>query len=104
MSGKQVIANLDVVGELEGKSYLSVGLRDAIRIGGTLIMLPAAELESVVAEENFSEDTQDAYGEIANIISGVYTAVFEEQYSKKIRFVKNDLQQVAPNESRYWRR
>jgi chemotaxis protein CheY-P-specific phosphatase CheC len=96
VSGKQIIADMDVVGELEGTSYLSIGLRDAIRIGGTLIMLPAAELESVVAEEDFSADTQDAYGEIANIIAGVYTAVFEEQYTKRIRFVKTDLQQVAP--------
>lgn len=96
VSGKQIIADLDVVGELEGTSYLAVGLRDAIRIGGALIMLPAGELESVVAEEEFSADTQDAYGEIANIIAGVYTTVFEEQYTKRIRFVKNDLQQVAP--------
>ncbi len=96
VSGRQIIADLDVVGELEGTSYLSVGLRDAIRIGGTLIMLPAGELESVVGEEEFSADTQDAYGEIANIIAGVYTAVFEEQYAKRIRFVKTGLQQVAP--------
>lgn len=96
VTGKQVIANMDVVGELDGKSYLSIGLRDAIRIGGALIMLPAAELESVVAAEDFNEDTQDAYGEIANIIAGVYTAVFEEQYIKQIRFVKTNLQQVAP--------
>lgn len=96
VSGKQVIANMDVVGEIEGKSYLSIGLRDAIRIGGALIMLPTAELEAVVGKEEFSDDTQDAYGEIANIIAGVYTAVFEEQYTKQIRFVKTDLQQVAP--------
>ncbi|MCP4343713.1 MAG: chemotaxis protein CheX [Desulfobulbaceae bacterium] len=96
VSGKQVIANMDVVGELEGKSYLSVGLRDAIRIGGALIMLPTAELESVIADEEFGEDTEDAYGEIANIIAGVYTAVFEEQYIKQLRFIKTDLQQIAP--------
>lgn len=96
VTGKQVLANMDVVGELEGKSYLSVGLRDAIRIGGTLIMLPSAELDSVAAAEDFSEDTQDAFGEIANIIAGVYTAAFEELYPKKIRFLKTNLQQVAP--------
>ncbi|GAB6192683.1 hypothetical protein [Desulfocastanea catecholica] len=96
VSEKQIIAHLDVVGGLEGKSYLSVSLRDAIRIGGALIMLPADELESVVAEEEFSADTQDAYGEIVNIIAGVYTAVFEAQYAKGTRFVKTDLQQVAP--------
>lgn len=96
VSEKQIIVDLNVVGELEGTIYLSVGLRDAIRIGGALIMPPAGELESVVAEEEFSADTQDAYGEIVNIIAGVYTAVFEEQYAKSIRFVKTDLQQVAP--------
>ncbi len=96
VTGKQVIANMDVAGELAGKSYLSVGLRDAIRIGGTLIMLPSSELDAVAAAEDFSEDTQDAFSEIANIIAGVYTAAFEELYTKQIRFVKNGLQQVAP--------
>ena len=96
VTGKQVIANMDVVGELTGTSYLSVGLRDAIRIGGTLIMLPASELDAVAAVEDFSEDTQDAFSEVANIIAGVYTAEFEELYSQPIRFVKKDLQQVAP--------
>ncbi len=96
VSGKQILADLDVVGELEGKSYLSIGLRDAIRMGGALIMLPAAELEASIAEEELSEDIQDAYGEIANIISGVYTSVFEEQYTKQIRFVKSGLREVAP--------
>ena len=96
VSGKQVISNLDVVGDLDGHSFLSVELKDAIRVGGVLIMLPANELEAVVAEEEFSEDAADAFGEVVNIISGVYTAVFEEQYTKKIRFVKKDLQQVTP--------
>jgi|GEM_PF-259514 len=96
VSGKQVIASMDVVGEEKEKSYLSIGVRDAIRIGGTLIMLPSAELDSVVADEDFGEDTEDAYGEIANIIAGVYTAVFEEEYIKQFRFVKKELQQVAP--------
>ncbi len=96
VTGKQVIANMDVVGELEGKSYLSVGLRDAIRIGGTLIMLPDSEIDSVAAAEDFGEDTQDAFGEIANIIAGVYTAVFEEFYTKKICFKKTGLQQIVP--------
>lgn len=95
-TGKQVIAHLDVVGELQDKSYLFVSLKDAIHMGGVLIMLPPTELEVVIADEEFSDDTRDAYGEIANIISGVYTAVFEEQYSSKIRFIRNDLGLVIP--------
>ncbi len=95
-SGKQILANMDVVGDIEGKSYLFVGLKDAIYIGGTLVMLPPSELDSVVNDEDFSEDTEDAYGEIANIISGIYTAVFEEKYPQKCRFVKSSLEKVIP--------
>lgn len=96
VSGKQVVADMDVVGDLTGKSHLIVTLRDAIRIGGALIMLPTSELESVVTDEEFGEDTQDAFGEIANIIAGVYTGVFEEQYSKRLRFIKTELHQIVP--------
>jgi hypothetical protein len=87
---------LDIVGDIQGKSYLSVNVKDAIRIGGVLIMLPASELDAAISEESFSEDAEDAYGEIANIISGVYTAVFEEGYTKNVRFLKTELLQVLP--------
>lgn len=95
-NGKQVITDLDVVGELKSRSYLCVSLKDAIYMGGVLIMLPPTELEAVVIDEEFGDDTRDAYSEITNIIAGVYTAVFEEQYSQKIRFIKNELGLVVP--------
>lgn len=94
--GKQVVAYFDVVGELEDRSFLYIGIKDAIRIGSTLIMLPPSELEAAVAEEDFNADAEDAYGEIANIISGVYTAVFEEQYTRSIRFIKKEIEQILP--------
>jgi chemotaxis protein CheY-P-specific phosphatase CheC len=95
-SGKQVLAHMDMVGDLEGHGYLYVGLKDAIFIGGTLIMLPPSELEIIISEEDFNDDAEDAYGEIANIISGVYTKVFEELYPDKVRFIKTGLEQVVP--------
>lgn len=96
VTGKQVMANMDVVGEVEGSSYFFVGLKDAIHIGGTLIMLPQSELEAVVADEEFGDDTQDAYSEIANIIAGAYSSVFEDQYIHRIRFVKTGIETVVP--------
>ncbi len=96
LAGKQLLARFEVRGEGEGEVFLFCELKDAIRLGGTLIMLPEAELEEVVRNEEFSEDTEDAYGEIANIIAGVYTSVFEEQYRKKLGFVKNDLEIIVP--------
>ncbi len=96
LEGKQVMADMEVSGELQDKSYLFLGLKDSIRLGGVLIMLPPNELENVVSDEEFSEDLKDAYGEVANIVSGVYTSVFEEQYTEKIRFVKKTIQQIVP--------
>ena len=96
ISGKHVLADMDVVGELDGKSFLFVSLRDAIRIGSTLIMLPPSELETAVNEEEFTEDAKDAYSEIANIISGAYTTIFQDQYTQSIRFIKKDIETVAP--------
>lgn len=95
-SGKQVLADMEVVGDLEDRSFFSISLKDAIYLGGLLIMLPPSELESVVSEEDFGEEAQDAYGEVANIVSGVYTSVFEEQYTKNLRFIRKELQQVVP--------
>lgn len=96
VTGKQVMATLDVAGDLEGSGFFFIGLKDAIHIGGTLIMLPQSELESVIADEEFGDDTQDAYGEIANIIAGAYSNVFEDQYIQHIRFVKTGIETVVP--------
>ncbi len=94
--GKQLLARFDVRGEGEGEVFLFAEIKDAIHLGGTLIMLPEAELEEVVRNEEFSDDTEDAYGEIANIIAGVYTSVFEEQYRRKLGFVKTGLEVIVP--------
>ncbi len=96
VAGKQILSHMDVVGDDEGKAYFYAGLKDAIRIGGILIMLPPNELDAAVSEEDYSEDIADAYGEIANIIAGVYTGIFEEQYTKKWRFIRKESENVAP--------
>ncbi|HKJ65141.1 MAG TPA: hypothetical protein VJ969_07040 [Desulfopila sp.] len=95
-SGRQMLARMDVMAEHEGSSYLFVGLKDVIRLGSILIMLPPSEMETAIGEEELSADTEDAYGEVANIISGVYTQVFQEHYSKSMRFVKTGLEVVSP--------
>ena len=59
-------------------------------------MLPPSELEISVGEEDFSEDIEDAYGEIANIMTGVYSLAFEEQYPEQIRVVKTGVEPVVP--------
>ncbi|BCO08560.1 hypothetical protein GF1_09360 [Desulfolithobacter dissulfuricans] len=96
LGSNQVMARLAVRGEKEGEAYIFASLKDAVFLGGTLIMLPEGELGEAVLREEFGPDVEDAYGEIANIIAGVYTSVFEEQYRKKIGFVKTSLDKIVP--------
>jgi chemotaxis protein CheY-P-specific phosphatase CheC len=88
---KMVMTTMKVEGELTGESYLLIPLSDAILMGGTLIMLPEAELENHISDEIFGPDETDAFGEIANIIAGVYSASFETLFPKKIRLFKADI-------------
>ena len=78
LSGKQVCAQMEVVGEVTGLGCLLIGIKDAIRLGGTLIMLPPSELEEAIGREEYGEEVEDSYGEIANIIAGSFTTSFEE--------------------------
>lgn len=96
LGSKQVMARLAVRGEKKGEAYIFASLKDAIFLGGTLIMLPEGELGEAVLQEEFGPDAEDAYGEITNIIAGVYTSVFEEQYREKIGFVKTGLEKIIP--------
>ena len=96
LGGKQIMARMDVRGEDTGEAFLFAQVSAAAYLGGSLIMLPESELKETAANEELGEDAQDAYEEITNIIAGVYTAVFEEQYQKKIGFVKTATETVIP--------
>ncbi|ABA88456.1 response regulator [Syntrophotalea carbinolica DSM 2380] len=93
---KLVLANFDVTGSREGRMYCSCHLKDAVLLGGTLIMLPPAELEKQVRNEVFSEDEADAYGEIVNIVSGELIQAFDEAAVDKLHFKKTGMDVVVP--------
>ena len=94
---KKVLTRMRVEGEMAGEAFIAVSLRDAILLGGTLIMLPEGEIGKHINNEIFGEDESDAFGEIANIIAGVYSSGFEELYPKKIRVFKSDIEVVEPH-------
>ncbi len=96
LQGKQICAQMDITGEITGKGCLLIGIKDGIRLGGTLIMLPSAELEEVIGREEYSEELEDSYGEIANIIAGSFTKDFEEMYPKSCRFVRKEQKVIIP--------
>ncbi len=93
---KLVMANFDVSGSRDGKMYCFCHLKDAVLLGGTLIMLPPAELEKQVRKEEFTEDEADAYGEIVNIVSGELCQAFDEMAADKLHFKKTGIEVVLP--------
>jgi len=94
--GKQIMTRMDIRGGARGEAYLFVDTKTAVYLGGALIMLPDGELEETVRNEEFGDDARDAYGEITNIIAGIYTSIFEEQCRVKLGFVKTSIEQVVP--------
>ena len=95
-TGKQVVAKVSLSGDLEGTGCLMADINDAIRLGGTLIMLPPSELEEFIGREDYSEDVADAFGEIANILCGALSKAFEENYPKACRLVRQEQAIIKP--------
>jgi len=90
------LTRMTVSGEKEGDSYLIISLAAAITLGGTLIMLPEDMIEENVQGGKLDGELSDAFGEVANIIAGVFTQAFVDKYSKTIRFIKKTVEDLKP--------
>jgi chemotaxis protein CheY-P-specific phosphatase CheC len=93
---KSVMTNMKVTGDREGLGFMIVQVPDAIALGGTLIMLPEDQIAEQKRTGQFDGDVEDAYGEVANILSGSLTQVFLERYPKKLHFVKTEAETIVP--------
>jgi ActR/RegA family two-component response regulator/chemotaxis protein CheY-P-specific phosphatase CheC len=97
MPGKAVLSLFEVSGDKTGNTYVVVDLKDAITLGGTLILLPPDEMDSRRKNDLFDGEVCDAFGEIANFIAGAYTSVFIEYANPKLHFKKSELTPFAPD-------
>ncbi len=93
---KSVLTHMKVTGEREGLGFLCVEIPDAVIMGGSLIMLPDDEIEEQSKSGNLEGEVADAFGEIANIVSGGLTQVFLDRYPKQIRYIKTDTETIIP--------
>ena len=94
----RVFAPVRLDGEVEGMGLLLLRLRDALRIGGLLVMLPEVELRQAVEAEAWTEETADTFAEVAGIVCGALSAVFKEQYPRQVRFLAAGQQAVPAGE------
>ncbi len=93
---KTALTRMKVSGDREGACYLMTTIAAAAVLGGTLIMLPKDMIEENAQSGTLDEELTDAFGEVANIIAGVFTQAFVDKYSKTIRFIKNSVEELVP--------
>jgi hypothetical protein len=94
--GKIVVTNLALSGDNYGAAYTAVDLEDAIFLGGSLVMLPKAEINRKIQNGQFREDDSDAFGEIINILAGAFSSAFGNYFPQKVRLKKDRMATVAP--------
>jgi len=93
---KSVLTRMKVTGDREGLGFIVAQVPDAVVLGGTLIMLPEDQIQEQKSKGQFDGDVEDAYGEIANILSGSLTQVFLDRYPKQLRFIKTETEVIVP--------
>jgi CheY-like chemotaxis protein len=59
-------------------------------------MLPEDQIEEQKNGGTLDGEIEDAYGEIANILSGSLTQTFLDRYPQQIRFIKTESETVVP--------
>ncbi|WP_305045800.1 hypothetical protein [Geoalkalibacter sp.] len=92
---KGALTHLTTSGDFDGEALLIVRQRDAVLFGGTLIMLPEEELAAKVKSGKFEGEESDAYGEVANIITGALTKILDEQYPRKLHLKRGDIEPLV---------
>ena len=93
---KAIFSEMKVTGDQEGMGFLVTQIPDAIIMGGTLIMLPEDQIEERRQAGTFDGEVADAYGEIANIISGGLTQTFLDRYPEQLRFIRQESEVITP--------
>lgn len=90
------LTRMTISGDKEGDCFLLNQIDSAITLGGTLIMLPEDMIEEHIQSGKLDGELNDAFGEVANIIAGVFTQAFVDKYPKSIRFIKQTVEDLIP--------
>ena len=93
---KTTLTRMTVEGDREGSCFLLNPVSTAAYLAGTLIMLPEDVIEESAQAEKLDGELDDAFGEVANIIAGVYTQAFVDKYKHSLRFIKQSIEDLIP--------
>ncbi len=93
---RSILSTMVISGEQEDNAFIITSQKDSILLGGTLILLPPDQIEENQKQRTFEGEAADAFGEVANIIAGVYTSVFQEMYPEKLHFKRTAVNEFIP--------
>ncbi len=96
--GRSVLSTMVISGDHSGEAFIISDLKDSVILGGTLIMLPRDQIEENCKMRTFEGEAADAYGEVANIIAGVYTSVFLDMYPENMHFKRTTVNDFLPTQ------
>ncbi len=94
---KTALTRITVNGDQPGQAYLLTQIDTAIFLGGTLIMLPEEMISEHAELGKLDGELADAFGEVANIVAGVFTQSFVDKYPKTVRFIKESVEELIPD-------
>ena len=93
---KTALTRMTVSGDRDGNCYLLTPITSAAIFAGTLIMLPEDMIEESVTAQSLDGELLDAFGEVANIIAGIFTQAFVDKYKHTLRFIKKSVEDLIP--------
>lgn len=94
--GKQVLTGINATGETEGRVFMLLPLKDAVYLGGVLLMMPEESIAATVKQGKFEGEVADSFGEIANILVGSYSNQFQGGAPLKLKLKKDQVETLVP--------
>ncbi|MCF8094641.1 MAG: hypothetical protein K9J79_04700 [Desulfobacteraceae bacterium] len=94
--GKQVLTSINATGESEGRVFMLLPLKDAVYLGGVLLMMPEESIAATVKQGKFEGEVADSFGEIANILVGCYSNQFQGGAPLKLKLKKDHVDTLVP--------
>ncbi|MEJ2057221.1 MAG: hypothetical protein P8X39_05215, partial [Desulfofustis sp.] len=99
--GSNTYVGLELSGANTGDGCLIISTGCAIRVCGRMLMLPSADINQLLAEENFEEDTGFAFEDIIRAIIAAQVKTFQDPGGNISRVIYKNKQTIvgAPKES-----
>ncbi len=99
--GRNIFIGLDLSGSYTGDGCLIISNACAIRLSGRMLMLPSADINQILAEGDFENETEFAFEDIIRTIIAAYLKPFQDPGGPISRVIYKNIQTVvdAPRES-----